>query len=85
MARKLVLATRRPRKKGKTVRQATITATLAELARLEPASPKATQVIALLSSWLGDESGYDEEAWPQLKQRLDRERSRVGARRLFDG
>ena len=28
----------------------------------------------LLKSWLNDESGYDEETWPNLKEALDRER-----------
>jgi hypothetical protein len=41
-------------------------------------------VIRLLDSWLADESGYDEETWPELKKALDEERRRVGARRLFD-
>ena len=40
-------------------------------------------VIALLEEWLADESGYDEEAWPELKEALDRERELIGARRLL--
>ena len=35
----------------------------------------------LLRAWLADESGYDEETWPRLKQAL--EISRSGHRRLF--
>ena len=35
----------------------------------------------LLRVWLADESGYDEETWPQLKQDLETNRS--GHRRLF--
>ena len=31
-------------------------------------------VLALLDKWLQDESGYDEETWPELKVALDRER-----------
>ena len=31
-------------------------------------------VIALLDQWLADETGYDEETWPELKQALDRDR-----------
>lgn len=57
---------------------------VAALARLEPASPKAKRIIALLRSWLTDESGYDEQTWPILKKALNRERVRVGARKLFD-
>jgi hypothetical protein len=39
-------------------------------------------VIALLEEWLRDESGYDEETWPELKKALDRDR--LSARKLFD-
>ena len=35
----------------------------------------------LLRAWLADESGYDEETWPCLKQAL--EASRSDQRRLF--
>ena len=48
-------------------------------------SPKESAVISLLQTWLSDESGYDEAAWPALKKALDLERKRQGARRLFDG
>lgn len=51
---------------------------------LKAATPQAAKVLALLQTWLDDESGYDEEAWPELKKALDAERDRVGARRLFD-
>jgi hypothetical protein len=39
-------------------------------------------VIALLDEWLKDESGYDEETWPELKEALDRDR--LSERKLFD-
>ncbi len=39
-------------------------------------------VIALLDEWLQDESGYDEETWPELKKALDRDR--LSERKLFD-
>lgn len=58
--------------------------TLAELDRLETASPQAEGLVALFRDWLTDESGYDEETWPKLKSALNRERDRIGARRLFD-
>jgi hypothetical protein len=29
-------------------------------------------VIRLLQEWMADESGYDEETWPELKAALDR-------------
>ena len=78
------------RRTGKTMvrrskkRNEQLTATLASLDQLQPSTPQAAKVIALLRSWLTDESGYDEKAWPALKKALDRERARVGARRLFD-
>ncbi len=31
--------------------------------------------IELINEWLADESGYDEEAWPKLKQMLEDNRS----------
>lgn len=40
-------------------------------------------VIRLLDEWMADESGYDEEAWPLLKEALNRERELVGAGKLF--
>ena len=57
---------------------------LASLDELKPGTRKAKHVIALFKSWLRDESGYDEEAWPELKQALNQQRRRVGARSLFD-
>jgi hypothetical protein len=62
-----------------------IAATIAALDQVQAETPKAAKVIALLHSWLSDESGYDEKAWPQLKKALDEARARVGARRLFNG
>ena len=43
---------------------------------------KPEAVIALLDEWLQDESGYDEETWPELKEALDRDR--LSERKLFD-
>ena len=40
-------------------------------------------VIALLDEWMADESGYDEEMWPQIQAAL--ERDRLSSRRLFNG
>jgi hypothetical protein len=62
-----------------------IASTLAALDEIKPKSAKAARAIALFKSWLADESGYDERVWPRLKESLDKERQRVGARRLFDG
>lgn len=35
----------------------------------------------LLDEWMEDDSGYDEEAWPELKEALDRDR--LSDRKLF--
>ena len=58
--------------------------TLADLDRVEVTSPRLKPIIDVFRSWLTDESGYDEETWPKLKKALNRERERIGARRLFD-
>ncbi len=65
--------------------QADFTARLERLDGLKAQSAQAAGLIGLLRSWLADESGYDEQTWPNLKNALDQERRRVGARRLFDG
>jgi hypothetical protein len=41
----------------------------------------AAAAIALLDSWLGDESGYDEQVWPEVKRGL--EEHRLSSRKLF--
>lgn len=64
-------------------RREKIAATITELDLLKPRSAAAAKAIALFKSWLADESGYDEKVWPRLKKALERERARVGARRLF--
>jgi hypothetical protein len=38
----------------------------------------------LLQEWLADASGYDEETWPLLQERLEAERA-APARKLFRG
>jgi hypothetical protein len=43
---------------------------------------KSKAILALLDEWLQDESGYDEETWPELKLSLDRDR--LSKRKLFD-
>lgn len=42
------------------------------------------KLIQLLDEWMADDSGYDEETWPELKEALDTERDLVSAERLFD-
>ena len=44
-------------------------------------SGTAKRAIALLDEWLDDDSGYDEETWPELKESLDRDR--LSRRSLF--
>jgi hypothetical protein len=54
------------------------------LAHIPPVIPThPSSAIALLDEWLADESGYDEQTWPDLKAAIDRDRT--SARRLFDG
>ena len=46
--------------------------------------PEGDRLNRLLDSWMADESGYDEETWPDLKRALDRNRADSGdRRRLF--
>jgi hypothetical protein len=53
-----------------------------EQVKREVASTKRSEeAIQLLEEWLADESGYDEEAWPELKAAL--ERDRLSDRKLF--
>jgi hypothetical protein len=41
--------------------------------------------IRLLEEWMADDSGYDEETWPELKEALDRNRRKAGQyRKLFE-
>jgi hypothetical protein len=41
--------------------------------------------IRLLDEWMADDSGYDEETWPELKEALDRNRREPGQyRKLFE-
>jgi hypothetical protein len=41
--------------------------------------------ISLLDEWMADDSGYDEETWPELKEALDRNRREAGQyRKLFE-
>lgn len=83
MAKKATIA-RTSRSRKRAVPDQIISAQEA-LQQIKPASVKAAQVVSLLSSWLADESGYDEETWPQLKKALDEERGRVTAPRLYHG
>ena len=41
----------------------------------------AERMRCLFAEWIADESGYDEETWPQLKKALDEDR--LSARPLF--
>jgi hypothetical protein len=40
------------------------------------------QLLHQLDEWLSDDSGYDEETWPKLKDAL--EQDRLSSRSLFD-
>lgn len=56
---------------------------LAPIADAEERRDRNDEVIRLLDKWLADESGYDEETWPLLKEALNRERELVGSPKLF--
>ena len=47
--------------------------------QLPPPSPlmsrKSRKLIKLIQSWMEDESGYDEETWPQLQEALKKNRT----------
>ena len=45
---------------------------------------KNAAAIELIEGWLKDESGYDEETFPQLKQALEDSRRTIAARALLD-
>jgi hypothetical protein len=47
---------------------------------IPPGDPEAA--LRMLQEWMADESGYDEETWPELRAALDRNRP-SGARKLF--
>jgi excisionase family DNA binding protein len=50
---------------------------------IETAPPEHSEkAIQLLDEWMADDSGYDEETWPELKAALDRDR--LSSRKLFD-
>lgn len=41
--------------------------------------------IKLLDEWMADDSGYDEETWPELEEALERNRREAGQyRKLFE-
>jgi hypothetical protein len=39
----------------------------------------------LLDAWEADDSGYEDETWPEVMAGLNEERRRIGARLLFPG
>jgi hypothetical protein len=56
--------------------------------REQGAQPYASEndpVLRLLREWLADDSGYDEEVWPELDQALKRSRLHLGERARSGG
>lgn len=47
----------------------------------KPRRERHARLIALIESWLADESAYDEAVWPRLKARI--EESRTSNRKRF--
>jgi hypothetical protein len=66
----------RPRKSTKPKTEARKRASKATTGASEITSERkrARQAIALIDEWLADDSGYDKENWPKLKQALDEDR-----------
>jgi hypothetical protein len=44
--------------------------------------PAARKFRKLIRSWLADDSGYDEQAWPRIKRVI--EENRLSRRKRFD-
>jgi len=63
------------RSRSKKDQKDTIAAAVQRLEELKPETPQAASLIALLRSWLTDESGYDEQTWPKLKAALNQARA----------
>jgi len=53
----------------------------AEVSPVARQTAKNQAAIQLIDQWLADESGYDEEAWPILKQTI--EENRLSTRKRF--
>ena len=53
-----------------------------EQVAIAPPRASVSRAVALLDSWLQDESGYDEATWPLLKEALGRDR--LSNRPVFD-
>lgn len=53
-----------------------------DLIEIETQRRKNAEAIALITSWLNDESGYDEKTWPRVKKSL--EEHRLSDRKLFN-
>ena len=72
---------RATRKKFSAAYQRKIAERIAQLDEIAASNPKAERIVALLKSWLADESGYDERVWPELKRGL--EENHTSSRQLF--
>lgn len=46
---------------------------------------RALRLIEMLDEWAADDSGYEDETWPQLQFALDEERRLIGMGSLFNG
>ncbi len=65
--------TLRPRKNTKPKTEARKRASKATTvaSKITSERKRAIQAIALIDEWLADDSGYDQQNWPKLKQALD--------------
>jgi len=55
---------------------------LRERKRADTMPPAARKFRKLIRSWLADDSGYDEQAWPRIKRVI--EENRLSRRKRFD-
>jgi hypothetical protein len=60
---------------------------LADQARLTSTleRERSERLTQILDAWAADESEYEDDAWPELRDALDETRDLMGMRRLFDG
>lgn len=66
---------------GRQDASATTTVTVPRVREATDGTGDSDPLVRLIEGWLADESGYDEETWPELMAALDRDR--LSSRTLF--
>jgi hypothetical protein len=75
-------ATRRTGGTGGINIQASLSGSSRGAPEVDDADPQTARIALRRDEWLKDESGCDEETWPELKEAPDRDR--LSERKLFD-